>query len=536
MPIATDELADAAAGLELIDVQEVQDLRRSAGRGTGRFVDALAERCRVSRGTLYAAVAERRGLPFLDPALSEVDGQLVNKLSAALVRRRQVLPIVDPHGTVTVGTADPDDHGLRATIERALGQPVDLALADPVSLGRRIEAHFAAGGGERGLDEEQNATDLLDQVLREGHLARASDIHIDPHDEGYFVRIRCDGTLRPLFRVALASGTSLVLRIKVLAGLDIAEQRAAQDGSFQREVAGTALDLRVATVPSVSGEKATLRILEKSAEGLGLDHLGFDSSDRERFRRAIASPHGLILLTGPTGSGKSTTLYAALQEIDVHELNVLTVEDPVERRIQGVTQVQVGGSKVDFAASLRSLVRHDPDVLMVGEIRDTETAQVCTRASLTGHLVFSTLHTNDAPGAVARLVDLDIDRFTIASTLLAVIAQRLVKRLCVRCRRARETTTEERALLNGAETVHDAVGCALCGGTGYRGRIGVFQCFWIDAETREAILAGKSVQSGSERVLSSLGADARRKVTSGVTSLEEIARRGLLGTDEVRLS
>jgi type IV pilus assembly protein PilB len=380
---------------------------------------------------------------------------------------------------------------------------------------------------------EVDLVGLLNDILKEAFLRRASDVHIVQEEFGLRVRLRVDGGLQD-YNVntdgneTVANG--LISRIKVLSNLDIAEQREPQDGGMSYYLPApidSEFNIRVATAPTRLGERVTMRILGQEAHNLTLEKLGMSAEDLVMFRKAIRKPFGMILLTGPTGSGKSTTLFAALQEINAPDLNIMTVENPIEYVMEGVSQIQTG-PKISFASALRSLLRHDPDVLMVGEIRDEETADVALKAAMTGHLVFSTLHTNTAAGTVARLIDIGCEPFLIGSTMNAVIAQRLVRRLCPHCRVAKDATAEERDLLDvktSAATIYEPKGCAYCQGSGYRGRLGLFETLWFDEELSKLVARGAAEEDLESRAgarLRSMWNDGSAKVLAGATTLAEL--------------
>ncbi len=540
MPIATDELVRAAVAVELLDAELASALRVEARRQRADLLEVVTTRGRLPAAALYRAVAEERGLLFVDAGTALPEEEMVARMPDALMRRRLVLPV---HGAdedeVILLSSDPDERAALETLERlAGGRPVGLALADPDAL--RIAIDRTLGREKRADDPAGEASadpvGLLDQILREGYLQRASDLHIEPMPEGTRVRIRVDGRLREqLTGLRAADGVGLVSRVKVLASLDIAEHRAPQDGGFRWTVPGgggedAEVDIRVATAPTRWGERATLRLLGTHARGLGLEALGMSARDLDRFAQVIRRPWGMLLLTGPTGGGKTTTLYGALRELNDPGVNIMTVEDPIEYVVPGINQLQVSSEKVTFASALRSLLRHDPDVLMVGEIRDRETADVALKAALTGHFVFSTLHTNTAVGAVTRLVDLGCEPYLVGSTLAGAIAQRLVRRLCVRCRHARTATEVEAlalGLIDGGAPVEvfDAVGCAGCLGTGFDGRTGLFSALWVEPDVARAISTGAGEESsadhGGDRHVSRRQ-DGREKVLAGVTTLDEV--------------
>jgi general secretion pathway protein E len=357
---------------------------------------------------------------------------------------------------------------------------------------------------------------LLTQAARDG----ASDIHIEPFEQASVVRFRIDGSLRDVVRPKKGLHAALISRIKIMAQLDIAEKRLPQDGRITLKVGGKPLDVRVSTLPTGFGERAVLRLLDKEAGRLTLSNLGMSDTCMDGVDGLIRQPHGILLVTGPTGSGKTTTLYAALQRLDVRSMNILTVEDPIEYELPGVGQTQVN-PKIDmtFARALRALLRQDPDVIMIGEIRDLETAQIAVQASLTGHLVLATLHTNDAASAVTRLIDMGIEPFLLSSSLLGVLAQRLVRKLCTHCRKP-ETVD--------GRLVYHAVGCEHCGYTGYQGRTGIYELLLVDEAIQRLIHNGGSEpeirQRAAERGMVTMRADGQRWIDAGVTAPEEVVR------------
>ena len=369
---------------------------------------------------------------------------------------------------------------------------------------------------------------LLTQAIKEN----ASDIHIEPFENRLLIRIRVDGVLREVLSPQRALAPLIISRIKVMSKLDIAEKRLPQDGRISLRIAGRAVDVRVSTLPSGHGERVVLRLLDKQAGRLQLDNLGMDPQTQTSMDRIIARPHGIILVTGPTGSGKTTTLYAALAKLNNSTRNIMTVEDPIEYYIDGIGQTQVN-TKVDmsFARGLRAILRQDPDVVMVGEIRDLETVEIAIQASLTGHLVFSTLHTNTAIGAVTRLRDMGVEPFLLSSSLLGVLAQRLVRKLCTKCKRPHSPNETERKLLgiNGDEgiTIYEAVGCEQCNQRGYRGRTGIYELVEIDDTLRTLIHDGageNKMEKHARQFSPSIRQDGVRLILAGQTSLEEVVR------------
>lgn len=371
---------------------------------------------------------------------------------------------------------------------------------------------------------------LFTQALRDG----ASDIHIEPFETRSLVRLRIDGTLRDLIEPARALHGAIVSRVKIMAQLDIAEKRLPQDGRITLRVAGKPVDVRVSTIPTGHGERVVLRLLDKQAGRLDLTRLGMDDADLAQMDRLIKEPHGIVLITGPTGSGKTTTLYAALSRLDATALNIMTVEDPIEYDLDGISQTQVNARiEMSFARALRTILRQDPDVVMIGEIRDLETAEIAVQASLTGHLVFATLHTNDAVSAVNRLVDMGVEPFLLASSLIGVVAQRLVRRLCRECRKAVVRDAQELRVVDIGEvpsgaTIYTARGCVVCNQSGYRGRTGIYEMLAVDDGLRRLIHDRASEQQLREYAVAQgmrpLRKDGWRWVVQGVTSLEELVR------------
>lgn len=369
---------------------------------------------------------------------------------------------------------------------------------------------------------------LITQALRE----RASDIHIEPFETRSVVRLRVDGMLHDLLEPARALHAAIVSRVKIMAQLDIAEKRLPQDGRITLRVAGKPIDVRVSTIPTGHGERVVLRLLDKQSGRLDLARLGMDDATLARMDRLIREPHGIVLVTGPTGSGKTTTLYAAMSRLDSKALNIMTVEDPIEYDLDGISQTQVNTRiEMSFARALRTILRQDPDVVMIGEIRDLETAQIAVQASLTGHLVFATLHTNDAVSAVTRLVDMGVEPFLLASSLIGVAAQRLVRRLCPECRKSIEPDAAQLRILGFAPAdgkLYVPQGCATCMHSGYRGRTGIYELVTIDDEIRRLIHDRASEQRLRDHVIAhgmrTMREDGMRWVSAGATSLEEVVR------------
>jgi general secretion pathway protein E len=404
-------------------------------------------------------------------------------------------------------------------------------------IGNEVDLYSLADEFTESEDLLENEDDapiikLINAMLSEAIKESASDIHIETFENTLQIRFRVDGVLREVLKPNRKLASLLVSRIKVMAKLDIAEKRIPQDGRISLRIGGRAVDVRVSTMPTGHGERVVLRLLDKNAARLDLQHLGMTEINRTNFSALIGKPHGIILVTGPTGSGKSTTLYAGLMEVDAKERNILTVEDPIEYAIEGIGQTQVN-SKVDmtFARGLRAILRQDPDVVMVGEIRDLETAQIAVQASLTGHMVLSTLHTNTAVGAVTRMKDMGVEPFLLASSLLGVLAQRLVRTICPHCRESHLPDEEERHLLalpdDNESVIYRAIGCTECNFKGYRGRVGIHELLPVDEKVRELIHDGHGeliIEKYVRQSCASIRQDGFDKVMLGQTTLEEVLR------------
>lgn len=540
MALTHEQLIEAGLRQRLIEADVLNNLRTEARRKRIELFDAVTAHYRLPMAAFYRAAAEMRGLKFVDYAEVSPDIESLKKLPQALVKRKGLLPILHAEPGILLATADPDDRVSLETVRRLLGNQLRVAVAEPNTVNAAINRAYLtqvtspAAANTTIAATEVDLVSLLDSIFKEAYLRRSSDVHLMQDEFGLRVRLRVDGELQDyvthhMHDTAVASG--LISRIKVLANLDIAEQREPQDGGMTYYLPppiDSEFNVRVATAPTRLGERVTMRVLGQDAQDLTLAKLGMSATDLLQFGKAIRKPFGMILLTGPTGSGKSTTLFAALHEINTPNINIMTVENPVEYVMEGVSQIQTG-AKVTFASALRSLLRHDPDVLMVGEIRDEETADTALKAAMTGHLVFSTLHTNTAAGTVTRLIDIGCEPFLIGSTMNAIIAQRLVRRLCEHCKTSRPMTDEEKALLDlpadSVAPIFEPKGCAFCQGSGYRGRLGLFETLWFDEELSKMVSKGCSEEELEARAgerLRSMWVDGTTKVLAGVTTLSEL--------------
>jgi type IV pilus assembly protein PilB len=506
--------------------------------------------------------SESHRLPLVDLAVNGASPEATKLVPLRILERVVAVPYAVDGGALRIAITDPDNvHGIDE-LRLAVRMPVEFAIA-PVEdvqlelrrLSRAAEA-FGAMVDEDSFftSEDADADDLeVDDGVSDGPLVRlvnaiifqaaedgASDVHFEPQEDALTVRFRVDGVLRVVQRAPKHLQSAVITRLKVLAKLDIAERRKPQDGriSLSAAAAGRMLDVRVATLPTVEGESVVMRLLDKSRSAPTLGELGLGDAMQRELLEIVQRPTGALLVTGPTGSGKSTTLYAALSEISRPEINVITVEDPVEYRLHGISQVQINmRAGLTFANALRSILRSDPDVVMVGEVRDPETAKISIEAALTGHFVLSTLHTNDAPGAISRLTEMGVEPFLTSSALSAVLAQRLARKLCVHCAESYWPSDEEllRARVDENElhrfrggTFRRKVGCARCGKTGYRGRIGVYQLLRVNDEVA-TLTASRASRDEIDRAATAAGmrtlwADGMEKVAAGLTTVEELAR------------
>lgn len=533
MAVSDEQLIKAGVEAGLLEQSIVDKLRVAARRERQPLVGSVLAEYRIPLSALYRALAEQAGLPFFDLQDAKINSALSKKMPASLINRKQQL-VITLDDSDFLAISDPNDRaGLDAAL-RLIGQDLPVVIADPEQLRLQVKKYLAntavAQVSDAATTTETNLITLLDNIFRDAYLNRSSDIHMLTEEEGLRVRLRIDGRLVDYpIEADQAAAAGLISRVKVLAALDIAEQRMPQDGGFSYYLAPPVdleFNIRVATAPTRLGERITMRLLGQESNDLTLTDLGFLEKDLLAFRAAIGKPYGMILLTGPTGSGKSTTLFAALQEINSPDINIMTVENPIEYVIEGVSQIQTG-PKINFADALRSLLRHDPDVLMVGEIRDSETADVAVKAAMTGHMVFSTLHTNNAVSAVTRLVDIGCEPFLIGSTMTAVIGQRLVRRLCRHCANPRPATQDELALLGREEAtdIFEPVGCAVCQGKGFRGRLGLFETLWFDEKLARLVAKGADEETLEMRAgnkLKFMWQDGCEKVLLGLTTLEEV--------------
>jgi type IV pilus assembly protein PilB len=554
-------LADLLETTGLIEAERLQEARVRAGSGS--LAEALAESGLAPSGGVARAIAERHGMPFVDLSAVEIQREAVDSIPIHVLERVGALPYAIEGNVLKVAIADPSDFhkvdelrlATRSTLEIAVAPAEDIELEiRKIVRATEVWERAALVEDELEVEEESEEDDLeADDGVSDAPLVRlvnsiilqaaedgASDLHFDPQDDALVVRVRVDGVLNEVQRIPKRLAMAVTTRLKVLAKLDIAERRKPQDGriSLNAKAAGRLLDIRVAVLPSVEGEMVVMRLIDKSKRLPTLGDLGFSDEMRERLETVIDKPTGALLVTGPTGSGKSTTLYASLAQLNDPGVNVITVEDPVEYRMVGLNQVQVNPKAgLTFASALRSILRSDPDVVMVGEIRDVETAKMAIEAALTGHFVLSTLHTNDAPSALTRLNEMGVEPFLTGSAVTAVVAQRLARKLCTHCCEMYIPTREE--MLNARFTPEQVAaadgvslyrkrGCPRCNQTGYKGRIGIYQLMLMTEELSRLASQHASrdeiERAAMDAGMKTLWDDGLAKVASGLTSIEELGR------------
>ncbi|MCX5751920.1 MAG: ATPase, T2SS/T4P/T4SS family [Candidatus Saganbacteria bacterium] len=520
-------------------------------RKTGEsLVRILLGKSLIKNDVLIKFVEEKMGIPHMDLASYIIDQKILQLIPHSMAKKYKAVPIFKVGNTVSVAMADPFDVLAIDEIRNQTGMDVDVVISAETDINQAISQSYGIAGtlealiksvtqkksGQTSSDEPviKFVSDLLEKAATE----RASDIHIEPGEKESRVRYRVDGVLHEISTIPLELHASIISRIKVMSKMDIAETRVPQDGRLDFQTEKRVVDVRVSSFPSVHGEKMVLRLLDKLSLILGLDQIGFSEDNLNRFKEVIKRPYGIILVTGPTGSGKTTTLYAALNTLNSTANNIVTIEDPVEYEIPGITQSQVNAKAgLTFANALRSILRQDPDIILVGEIRDAETAHIAVQAALTGHLVFSTLHTNDAAGALTRLEDMGIEPFLIASSVATIIAQRLVRLVCPKCKHAFKAKPEVAKLVgevaallgvNGDVELVKGQGCKARMNTGYKGRSAIFEMLVVTEEIRKLVIerapADEIKKASIKAGMRSLRDDGLLKVLKGQTTLDEVLR------------
>jgi general secretion pathway protein E len=538
-----------------VSADDLRRVRKFATEKGERIDRMLVDLGFLSEDDLIPLLAKFHRVDVLTPDRIPDSPPALDRLSVDYMRSAKILPVSITDGALTLAMADPGDSSTIDNVEFVTGLRVVPVLVRARDLVERFEGIFGAteSGGESAdageievlKDDEEDVEHLRDmaseapvirmvnQMLSRAVEQRASDIHVEPFEDELRVRYRIDGVLHDIDAPSKSLSAAIISRIKLMAKLNIAERRLPQDGRIKIRLVGREIDLRVSSLPTLYGESVVLRILDRSSISVDLETLGMEDDTLAQFTHMIEQPHGLLLVTGPTGSGKTTTLYGALDKINSPELKIITIEDPVEYQLRGVNQIHVRSQiGLTFASGLRSIVRQDPDVIMIGEIRDPETAEIAIQAALTGHLVLATLHTNDAPGAVSRLLDMGVEDYLLASSLLGVLAQRLVRQLCTQCKTP--AVPQPELLSNGGGRleqrgqVFESVGCSQCAGTGFRGRSGIYELFGVDDDVRQLIISRASSDrvkaAAVEKGMRTLREDGWVKVRHGVTSVAEVLR------------
>jgi type II secretion system protein E len=550
-----DYLLNILEDQRLVTRAQIENAKSRLSVG-GNTVDLLIKDGIVSDSDVSRSLAAHAHMDWVDLSARVIPPDVINQIRAEDARRFKVIPVGYGESGLIVAVGDPLDIDTIDSLGFLLQREIELVCASPEKIGQALikyygtadeasdvlaqqighDVDFSLEDGDIGGADEADAPiiRMVSMLLIEAHRLGASDVHLEPLDKKFRVRFRIDGVLQEMQAPPKRLQSAIVSRLKIMTGsMSIAEKRLPQDGRIQVKIARKPIDLRVSTIPTNHGESVVMRVLDKSSLMLGLPELGFLSDDQETFERLLRLPDGILLVTGPTGSGKTSTLYSCLNYINKPDRKIITVEEPIEYQMNGINQVQVNADVgMTFPVALRSILRQAPNVIMIGEIRDLETATIATNASLTGHLVFSTLHTNDAPSAVARLVDIGVQPFLVASSVRAIMAQRLVRRLCPNCKQPGELSETELRALNlepgklADDQVMKPIGCEECRQTGYKGRMGIFEIFVIDDNVRHMINNRRSTlmlrQRARELGMRTLREDGVRKVLAGLTSAEEV--------------
>jgi len=553
------EILIAGRVISPTQLEEALAMQKSLGLRLG---EVLIKQGLVTEEDILRTMQSQLGLPSIDLNRLVVPEQVLKLLPENVVRKYSVLPVEMSNAQLLVAMSDPTDYFAIDDLRLAAGMMVKPCLAKKGDILLAIDRFYGRSGAEKaareyakkmgvtsvamssqtslsvseGEDIDEEATPIirfLNTIIENAVNNRASDIHIEPIEEELRVRFRIDGVLREIMLTPISMANPVVSRVKIMADLNITERRLPQDGRISYLVGGKMIDLRVSTTPTMYGEKVVLRILDKASVILEKEALGLVGKDLKTFEELISRPYGIVLVTGPTGSGKTTTLYTALQQLNVPEKNIVTLEDPVEFNFKGVNQMQVNPKAgLTFAAGLRSILRQDPDIIMVGEMRDNETAQIAVRSALTGHLVLSTIHTNDAASSITRLIDMEIEPFLLSASILGIISQRLVRRICPQCTLKYEASPIERTLLEIPQETKVAIkkgqGCTYCNKSGYKGRIAIFEIMPISGGHRQLIdrraTADELRNYAIEQGMSTLKHAAIRLVLEGVTTVDELLR------------
>ncbi len=548
--MSASQVYDERAGLTEDQLRQALSIHRDTGQS---LADVLVSLGFCTESQALGLIARQAGVTLVQVNDNDPDPEAIALVPSELAYRHHILPLSADKHRIRVAIADPFDLAVADDLRVVTGRAAEIVFADPVQIQRLVEEHYMRQMIADTTDEDVEVLDdssdelgdlermareatvikFVNLLLRQAVQEHASDVHVEPYEKGMCVRYRIDGALQEMAAPPRRLQAAVISRLKIMASLDIAERRLPQDGRIKTKIAGREVDIRISTIPTLYGESVVLRLLDRSAMNYALDTIGMMPDTLEQMDRAIHLPHGMILVTGPTGSGKTTTLYAALQRAYSPEKKIITVEDPVEYQFHGVSQIQVHPKiGLTFAAGLRSILRHDPDVIMVGEIRDLETAEIAVHSALTGHLVFSTLHTNDAAGAVTRLLEMGIEPYLVTSSVELMIAQRLVRTICTECKEEYNASVGELAKLqkNGLEsrTLFRGRGCDRCKQTGYKGRTAIYEVLPVTDAIRTLVLdrapATAIAETACSHGMRTLREDGWLKVAQGVTTIDEVVR------------
>ncbi len=552
-------VADVCQAYQLVDEETLSNLRKSSNDLGRSLANLLLEQGHVKKNALLDSVAKYLGLERREQVPPDIPKDIINLIDTPLARIYGAVPIEAANNNVTFIVVDPFNTQVTDDLTFALGREARAEVADPSTVDELLDVYYRTSDADYqgileevehrpgDLDDDLTPEDLLNMagetpiirfvnlVLAQAIKDKASDIHFEPFEDQFKIRYRIDGALYEMSPPPRELAVPIISRIKVIGNLNIAERRVPQDGKVRLTISGRPVDLRISTLPTQFGESVVLRVLDQSATSLELENIGMPQDVLETVEKAIAKPNGIFIVTGPTGSGKTTTLYSCLKRLNKVESKLMTAEDPIEYEINGIMQLAVNSTiDLTFANALKAFLRQDPDVIMVGEIRDLETAQISIQASLTGHLVLTTLHTNDSAGAVTRLMDMGIEEFLIASSLEAILAQRLLRRICIDCRKSYMPNA---ALLGQLELdpsivadreFYNGSGCASCARTGYRGRLGIFEMLEVSESIRELISEGRPAMAIREQALQlgmrTLREDGLRNIFMGATTIDEVIR------------
>ncbi len=537
------------------DLQEALKIQKDTG---GKVGEILVEKGFITEDDLLQALEIQLGIQRIYLDVLTVDKEAVKTISESLARKYNVLPVQFIDDKLLLLMNDPLNIIAEDDVRIASGRDIKIALCGRAEIAQAISKYYSEDYMKKTAEEFKNlgkieeifeeelsddiknapAVKLVDSIIQNAVRSKASDIHIEPFEHRVCVRYRIDGALQKQFDSPKEPLAGLITRIKIMSNMDIAERRVPQDGRIFTRVDNENVDLRVSVLPTVNGEKVVIRILDKSAFNVDKSVLGIADDDLDKINKIISKPHGIVLVTGPTGSGKSTTLYSLLKDLNNEDKNIITIEDPVEFSMDGINQVNVNTKAgLTFASGLRSILRQDPDIVMLGEIRDSETAEIAIRAAITGHLVLSTIHTNDAPSSIVRLKDMGVAPYLVSSALVGIIAQRLIRKLCLHCREKYSASNYEKEILGVPKdqelTLYRKVGCNRCSNTGYKGRVGIYEIMEINRELRELINEDASVENITNAALrngmKTLSKSAINVILKGNSTVEELLRVTLLG-------